>query len=105
MCIRDSEEPGQPITPEQDQPRVRADQEARPERDDEQDDEQSLALPGAGRDEVGERQSNEQAQDRARDRQVEAGDERFGAAKRALVIGEREAARVTTRVTPIAEAE
>ena len=40
---------------EDDEPRIRSDEEARPERDDQEQDQQALALTGTGGDEIGER--------------------------------------------------
>ena len=95
----------QAVRSEDREPRVRADQEARPERDDEQDDEQRLAATRPGRDEIGERQADEQAEDRAGEGQRQAGDERRGVLERVGVVVERESAGVAAGLGPFAEAE
>ena len=66
---------------------------------------QRLAVAGPGRDEVGQRQADEQAQDRPGDRQRQAGDERVGVPEDGGVVVEGEAAGVAAGLASLAEAE
>ena len=96
---------GETIAAQDRAPRVGADEEARPERDDDEDDEQRLPATGAGREEVREWDCEDNADDGSQQRELQGRSDRSDPFADLRVVIELERRLVAARGRPPPEAE